>query len=238
MPRNRILFVRAFTIALAWTILIASGGCRRSSERSINVPAAILEQLVAKFPGPEYPATALSRNMSGVVVARFAVEVDGTVGRIRLLESPDAALGRAVIAAITRWHFAPFRSGDEATVAIATISFRFDSNLGMVTRLGTPRAPVTVLPPRWIESTEFAKLLTVGDAIFLDIRTRKEYRRAHRDGFINVPLDELRARGPIELASTTTAVLACHRSVDVGCSEAVRLMRTLGVPTTLLLAID
>ena len=41
---------------------------------------------------------------------------------------------------------------------------------------------------------DLPRLAKLSDVVLLDTRTRREYEAGHADGFINIPLDELRQR--------------------------------------------
>lgn len=59
---------------------------------------------------------------------------------------------------------------------------------------------------------DLASLRKRGDVVLLDTRTAGEYRRAHAEGFINIPLDDLRGRLD-ELDKGKTVFIMCQSGV-------------------------
>ncbi|MGP1441798.1 MAG: CoA-disulfide reductase [Anaerovoracaceae bacterium] len=60
-----------------------------------------------------------------------------------------------------------------------------------------------------IHWNELDKLPTNGSVNFLDVRTPLEYEMGHIDGFINIPVDDLRSR-LVELDSSKPTYIICH----------------------------
>lgn len=62
----------------------------------------------------------------------------------------------------------------------------------------------------------------------LDVRGRTNFARHHLPGAINLPLDELETRGPIELDSSVLTVLDCTEVPTPVCEMAARLLFSAG----------
>jgi TonB family protein len=62
--------------------------------------------LVSKVP-PVYPEEARKKGIAGVVRVELLIRKDGTVGDVRVLESPDALLSEAAVQAVRQWRYKP-----------------------------------------------------------------------------------------------------------------------------------
>lgn len=60
-----------------------------------------------------------------------------------------------------------------------------------------------------VSATELRVLLKKPDTVVLDSRDRSSFGRGHIDGAINIPYDEILARGPHEIAHETTLLVFC-----------------------------
>ena len=82
--------------------------------RSAHVPQVVFN------PPPSYPPQAVARGLEGVVLLEVTIGRDGTVQRIRVLESSGhAVLDGAAVSAIQRWRARPWTGGpDEADVEL------------------------------------------------------------------------------------------------------------------------
>lgn len=77
-------------------------------------------------PQPAYPIPAMRRGMQGVVTLLVAVDVEGKVTQVRLLESSGhGILDRAAQDAVAKWRFTPATEGGEAVPGAARVPIRF-----------------------------------------------------------------------------------------------------------------
>jgi TonB family protein len=74
---------------------------------------------------PAYPESAARRGAGGTVVLSGAVKTDGSVGDIRVLESPDAELAKAAADAYATWQFTPMKLNGEPVEARHLLVLRF-----------------------------------------------------------------------------------------------------------------
>lgn len=75
---------------------------------------------------PAYPEEARARGLEGCVLLLVAIDAEGRVNSVRVLESSGhALLDDAAVAAVRRWRFEPARRGDEAVASEATLPIRF-----------------------------------------------------------------------------------------------------------------
>src|SRR5882672_10231670 len=100
---------------------------KRSTSRPIlaKLDDSGLRQLAVVAPTPRYPPTSLANSVSGVVVASVTLEVNGQMRNVEILESPDAATGRAVRDAVRGWVFRPLGVPSRATVITGNLIFYF-----------------------------------------------------------------------------------------------------------------
>jgi rhodanese-related sulfurtransferase len=65
--------------------------------------------------------------------------------------------------------------------------------------------------------------------IVLDIRSRSAFLRGHRDGAVNIPLQELSARDRAELPQTKRIVVDCFAAQQAGiCAMAAKILGSHG----------
>jgi TonB family protein len=73
---------------------------------------------------PEYPAAARQFRMSGEVVAEFVVGVDGKVENVSITKG-SPILSDAVVRALRKWSFSPFKVDGRPRRVKSTLSFNF-----------------------------------------------------------------------------------------------------------------
>jgi TonB family protein len=73
---------------------------------------------------PEYPATARQFRMSGEVVAEFVVGLDGKVENVSITKG-SPILSDAVVRALRKWSFSPFKVDGHPRRVKSTLSFNF-----------------------------------------------------------------------------------------------------------------
>lgn len=77
-------------------------------------------------PQPAYPIPAMRRGMQGVVTLLVAVDADGKVTQVRVLESSGhGILDRAAQDAVAKWIFQPATEDGEAVPGAARVPIRF-----------------------------------------------------------------------------------------------------------------
>src|SRR5579864_7087748 len=84
------------------------------------VPAKLVEQ--AK---PEYPEDAKSRGMEGDVVLRAVILMDGSVGGLGSIASPDPSLTKAAMNAVRQWRYEPSLLNGKPMETVTTITVNF-----------------------------------------------------------------------------------------------------------------
>jgi protein TonB len=76
---------------------------------------------------PEYTKEALTARIQGRVVLRIVVEADGSVGRVAVAQSLDAAYGldEAAVEAASQWRFEPGRKDGQSVPVEVELEFVF-----------------------------------------------------------------------------------------------------------------
>lgn len=172
---------------------------------------------------PAYPAVAVRARAHGVAVARIFVSSAGEVTRVEILQAPDAAIRAALRSALLKWRFHPIvipLNGPRPM--IGKLIYYFELSGGRPRVLSPAQAPVigpkvghkaahsspAAGPP--VSPAELSRLSREGASVLLlDTRSRASYASAHVAGAVNIPLDELVARAPHELAPRPTTVFFC-----------------------------
>jgi TonB family protein len=209
-------------------------------------PESFLRAQATEQPRPIYPPSLAAKGIDGVVVASVVFDSDGRSRSVVVLEAPHALMADAVRAAIATWKVrAPSlaRGGPpQAMTAKLTFYFRVTKAVGAVLypeempggeRLAAPATvprggtPPTGAPrvhvlegadaPEAIDIGRLTQLLSSGRAALLDVRDRDAFRRVHRDGAVNIPLDELSIRAPIELRAFSHVIVDCSQGDESRC---------------------
>ncbi len=79
----------------------ADGGRKAEAGETVLLPT-ILSKV-----NPVYPEEARQKRISGVVRLESLIRKDGTVGEVKILESPDPLLGEAAVRAVRQWRYKP-----------------------------------------------------------------------------------------------------------------------------------
>jgi protein TonB len=76
---------------------------------------------------PQYPAAARRAGLLGTVILMIVVEVDGSVGQIEVLRSPDQRWGfdLSAIDAVKQWRYEPALMNGKAVAAYITVMVEF-----------------------------------------------------------------------------------------------------------------
>lgn len=95
---------------------------RAYPEAEVDRPVSLVHRVA-----PEYPEAVLRSAARGQVVVQIAVDSAGVpqLETVRILESPDPRLTRAVVAAVLQWRFEPARRGGRAVRQFVQIPFVF-----------------------------------------------------------------------------------------------------------------
>ena len=89
--------------------LVAMENVGAMSRASAGVDTKITPRVLIN-PAPRYPADALSRRLSGVVLLQVAVDAQGAAAKVRLVRSSGVpSLDQAALEAVRKWRFLPAR---------------------------------------------------------------------------------------------------------------------------------
>jgi len=208
-----------------------------------------MRSMVKDKPKPNYPASAVAKNTSGVAVVMISVTSKGVVESAVVLQSPGPEFSDSVSAAVQKWVFSAVAPvGREPLPFRGKLTFYFDVENGTgrvreisdfkagaamlrpgapVARSGTPNtgeapsaAPIT--------PAELAQLSKSAKVFLIDIRERDAFRRGARPNAINIPYDELAVRAVVEVPEKSVAVIDCTQEEESGCRVATRALQDAG----------
>ena len=130
---------------------ISPRGPYRPAEPGVTPP--VLLQSVS----PAYPSEAWYARIQGTVELEAAVLIDGTVGPVRVVRSPDQRLDDAAVAAARNWLFQPGQYRGKAAPVIVTLRLDFRlsgaDTAGRVIERPAPSAPWTAKPDKFLQDT-------------------------------------------------------------------------------------
>lgn len=90
----------------------------------IAVSTHVIRDAAVVHQDPEYPAAARQFRLSGEVVAEFVVGVNGKVENVSITKGPPI-LSDAVVRALRKWSFTPFKVDGRIRRVKSTMSFNF-----------------------------------------------------------------------------------------------------------------
>lgn len=96
---------------LCTAVLAASGQGPRIGYPALDVFRLQATSVVL----PTYPPSSIAKKHSGTAVAEVSVSPTGTVAEVRILETPDAEIGKSVSEAVARWSFRPLVTADNVS---------------------------------------------------------------------------------------------------------------------------
>jgi TonB family protein len=107
----------------------APGQAPSESTRDVdNIVVAVsthdIREAAVVHQDPEYPAAARQFRLSGEVVAELVVGVNGKVENVSITKGP-AILSEAVVRALRKWSFTPFKVDGRVRRVKSTLSFTF-----------------------------------------------------------------------------------------------------------------
>jgi rhodanese-related sulfurtransferase len=92
---------------------------------------------------------------------------------------------------------------------------------------------VTVTYAKLVHAAELSYLASA--PVLLDVRDREAYARKHRAGAVNIPYDEVEARGVVELSLVRPIVIDCADTRFMPCEIAGEALIRLGVESVSIL---
>ena len=117
-------------VALAKSILTKKPTVIKTDEPVVKVGEDGIRKSAAQTVMPVYPKESLKKRVKGVAVAEVQYNGNGDVTEVKILESPDATTGEAVVKAMLQWKFKPSKL-DEKPISIRgkiTFYFVIDAN--------------------------------------------------------------------------------------------------------------
>lgn len=178
-----------------------------------------LRGITTTAPAPSYPATSLGRKVTGVAVAAILIDQNGHLQSLKLLQAPDEAIGRSVHDALMRWTFRPtgipmkgklfFYFTIKRGAGTVESPEEMSPTLAAIDRNTHPAAKQGDDAIHAIDETHLDVMRRTGKPSILDVRDRAAYQKEHRNGAVNIPVDELLQRALIELPLLAPVVVDC-----------------------------
>ena len=196
----------------------------------------LFRAIASTAPAPAYPATSLARKVTGVAVAAILLDRNGHLQSVNILQAPDDAIGQSVHDALMRWTFRPIgvpmkgkiffyfniKKGSASVVSPEEINPAINHDQSRATKQGDDDV-------NQIDEDQLDLMRGKGQLTVLDIRDRSAYQKGHRDGAVNIPIDEVPQRASVELPLHLPIVVDCHpEQPPIRCSAAVHMLSFLG----------
>jgi rhodanese-related sulfurtransferase len=176
-----------------------------------------LRGIATTAPVPTYPSTSVAKKVTGVAVAAILLDRSGHLQSLNVLQAPDDAIGQSVHEALTRWVFRPIGVPMKGKLFFyftikkgsGSVSSPAEMNpaIGHHEDSGAKQSEDTV---NQIKEAQLEGMRKAGKPSMLDIRERPAFEKGHRDGAVNIPLDEVYPRASIELSLHVPVVVDCY----------------------------
>ena len=101
---------------------------------SVDIRAAAVLLIPESNPKPVYPAALARAGITGDVRVSFVANADGSVSKVRIVQSDHPELAEASKAAVEQWRFKPWRVEGEALAEqhiVAPMTFRLEAPDGV-----------------------------------------------------------------------------------------------------------
>jgi rhodanese-related sulfurtransferase len=203
-----------------------------------------LRGIATTAPAPTYPATSLAREVTGVAVAAILLDRNGHLQSLNVLQAADDAIGKSVHDALLRWTFRPLgvpmkgklffyfmiKKGSGSVASPAEMNPAISHDQNPATKHGDDA--VNEIKEAQLELMDRTRKPSI-----LDIRDRPAYQKRHRDGAVNIPLDEVWPRASIELPLSVSIVVDCYPEQPQSlCRMAARILSYSGFDKVSVLA--
>lgn len=220
-------------IAVAHAQYSSLQGVDTSKPGIMNDPT--LRGIATTGPAPTYPAISVARKVTGVAVAAILLDRNGHLQSLDVLQAPDAPIGQSVHDALMRWTFRPIgvpmkgklffyftiRRGSGSVASPQEMNPAIMHDQSPATKQGDDVAQITESQLNVMAKTSTPNLL--------DIRDRPAFQKAHRNGAVNIPIDEVWPRASIELPLHMAIVVDCYSEQSPSlCGTAARILSYSG----------
>lgn len=240
------------SVACLW--MIALGVASAAHAQGFSIPPGVdtskagkmsyqgLRGIATTAPTPAYPATSLERKVTGVAVAEILLDQKGQLLDVNVLEAPDDAISESVHDSLMRWKFRPIAIPMKGKMFFY---FTMKGPSGSVESPDEMNPALTHLGPPSNQNDDVVKIVESqlevmqkrGKLRTLDVRDRSAYKRRHRDGDVNIPIDEVWPRASIELPVHLPIVVDCYpEQSPLQCAVAARILSYSGFDKVSVLA--
>jgi rhodanese-related sulfurtransferase len=210
----------------------------------VKLAESTLRKSATNSPQPAYPSGSLRRGATGVAVAAIFITADGRVRQVNILQAPDDDIRRTLVTTLSTWTFSPvqLQSTRSAVPAFGRLVFYYRTTKtgGEILTPSEAASKAGFKPTRTRSSEQqeisSAELTTkYRNVLVVDIREREEFSASHREGAINIPVDELDSRAPVEVPTGRPVAVDCSVDTSRTCRQAAHRLRSLGFPSVLVI---
>ncbi len=181
---------------------------------------ALLRKMIRSKP-ISVPSTVSRAGGQGVVVSSLVIDTKGKVSQVSIVQSPHPALAETLRSSLRGWAFS------ETTIRGRPVEITGKVTLYLVNQDGMGR----LLSPQEMIERQRASGLQADikeTAQIVDVRVRDEFEMESTPKALNIPLDELQVRGPVELNPQIPVSIDCTRTPMDRCRTAESYLRGEG----------
>lgn len=242
------------------TVVLFTASASTARQGAVKVTEKGLRLTAIVSPKPIFPTSSLKAKASGPAVALIQFGAKGEPTVIDVVQSPDSAIRESVRTALRQWRITPFRmkNATENSEVIGRLVFYFlPKNQGLVLNpdevidgpkwnmsplsAETKRLAINSRRPsnykfeatKEIVESEI-KTLRGSKIVILDLGERDEFEQDHYANAVNIPMDEMIVRVPIELPHDAYIVIDCRRNPALY-KQAGTVLNTFGFGRVVLL---
>ncbi len=199
---------------LCLLILVARDTSSDSEEAGrVWVGERVLANKVDHLKPLSVPSNVGSAGVEGVVVCSLLIDKEGRVTDVTVLQSPHPGLMDTLPAALRSWTFSKTTVRGRPVPLTGKV-VRYLVREGGASHLLAPEEMKPAAKTRVFPATNLTGTQLV------DIRDRSLYGRDPTSGSVNIPLDELQVRGPVELSSERAVAIECTGVSGQACRAA------------------
>lgn len=145
VSRVRRLYLSSVLLRVAALLVVLPLFRDAHAQQYARVSEKSFRSMASKQVLPEYPAEAIHKLQTGVVVADVTLDKDHHISKIDILESPSPLLSRAAIASVREWTF--FRPAGPTLYATLSgkLTFyfvRYEGHFKVFNSTDAPHAPL------------------------------------------------------------------------------------------------
>ncbi len=172
----------------------------------------LADKIVHAEPIP-VPSDVQSSGAEGVAVCSLMIDRHGRVTDVTVLQAPHPALVDTLAQAFHAWAFSPSTVRGKPVPLTGKV-VRYLVREGGASRFLAPEEITPEVQARVFPSEKLT------EPLLIDVRERSLFARVATPGSVNIPLDELQVRAPVELSPRRGLAIECTRVSKQNCRVA------------------